>query len=90
MYKKDRLIEIASQIQELYPDLDRVLINDEGGDEPVSIVITSQERLNDIAIANGLDPDLLEEVTDDMEDYLDGIAGYLGFEDDDDDDGTRH
>lgn len=67
MNKSDRLMEILSEIQELYPNLDKVLIDDV--ENPEIIRITSEEVMLEIMELSGLDPDDIEVVaTQDIDD----------------------
>ena len=78
MDKKEKLLEILAQVQELYPELDRVMITDL--ENPQSIILTSEENLMEVAQAYNLDEDYLDEITEEVEIYLE----------DDDDEGMVH
>ena len=84
--KKKRVVEIVEQLQEIYPELDRVVITDL--DDPSSIIITSKKRMREEAELLGIDPELLEEATDHAEDIL--TIDDLSEDDDEDDNGTLH
>jgi len=88
MDKKKRLLEIITELQELYPHLDRLMITDL--EDPESIIITSESRIEQIAEEMGLDFDSIEELEDFDEEIseedLDQLA-LLTFGDDDDDNG---
>ena len=73
MTKKDRIIEILEQIQEIYPQLDRVMITD--FDNPKSIIFTTQDNIDEIAEEYGIEPE-----------YTDAHTGEEVFLDDDDED----
>ena len=66
------ILELA---QELYPHLDRIVLSDL--DDPRSIMITSDDAIDEIAEEFGIDPDMLDDIREDIE-----IMG-----DDDDDEG---
>lgn len=75
--KKKRVLEIMQELQEIYPHLDRVILEDV--DKPTSIIVTSSELMAEVAREHGIDPELLEEATTYAEDVLKS--------DDDDDNG---
>jgi hypothetical protein len=78
MSKKDRLMEIIEMIQELYPELDTLMITDV--ENPESIIITSGDRVAEAAEQLGYEPEDLQ----DDEDSLDQYLAKIGFDDDDD------
>lgn len=82
--KIQKLLKIVADIQDLFPDLDRVMINGDYED-PRSIVVTSEANLIDIAEEYGLDPDMIEEVTvyeDELEDDFPTLP-QIDWDDDD-------
>ena len=86
MNKKDKLLEIIEQIQELYPQLDRLMITDM--DDPQSIIITTKENLESMAEDYGLDPDMIDGLMeDDLEDSVDEFMNKLEWDGEDDDNG---
>jgi len=86
MSKKDKLLEIIEQIQELYPKLNRLMVTDL--EDPDSIIITTEERLIEMAEEYGLDPDMIDDITEDaLEDPLDEYLAQLDWDDDDDEGG---
>lgn len=86
MNKKDKLLEIIEQIQELYPQLDRLMITDL--DDPQSIIITTEENLISMAEDYGLDPDMINGLMeDDLEDSVDEFMNKLEWDGEDDDNG---
>lgn len=83
MNKKNRLLSIIKEIQNMYPHLDRLMVTDL--DNPVSIIITSEENLENIAEDYGIE---MEEVTeffqgDSLEDQLDQVNLFTNSDDDD-------
>jgi hypothetical protein len=78
MSKKDRLMEIIEMIEELYPELDTLMITDV--ENPESIIITSGDRVAEAAEQLGYEPEDLQ----DDEDSLDQYLAKIGFDDDDD------
>lgn len=78
--KKARLLEIIYEIQEMYPELDRLLITD--FDNPDRITITSESTLRRIAEEEGLVIEMVEDFYEEDED----IFGL--FDDDDESGGT--
>jgi len=81
--KKNRLLSIIKEIQNMYPHLDRLMVTDL--DNPVSIIITSEENLENIAEDYGIE---MEEVTeffqgDSLEDQLDQVNLFTNSDDDD-------
>tara|TARA_B110000908_G_C10191172_1_gene420547 strand:- start:848 stop:1123 length:276 start_codon:yes stop_codon:yes gene_type:complete len=86
MSKKDKLLEIIEQIQELYPKLNRLMVTDL--EDPDSIIITTEERLIEMAEEYGIDPDMIEGLTeDDLQDPLDEYLAQIDWDYDDDDEG---
>ena len=84
--KKEKLLAIIKQLQEMYPHLDRLMVNDL--DHPDSIIITSQENLEGIAETTGMDLTEVEgyfddELDDDQLDLIEWIS-KVGYDDDDD------
>lgn len=74
--KKEILTKILDLVQEIYPYMDRITLTDL--DEPRSIIITNDEAIREIAEEFGVDPELLDDVREDIE---------IGGEDDDDEGG---
>ena len=72
---KKKLMEALETIQELYPHLDRVMVTDL--EDPRSIIITSDDVIDEIAEDFGLDPETIDELREDIEIEVD-------IEDDDD------
>lgn len=66
--KMDRLLEILSELNELYPDMDKMIVNDPV--EPDYIILATTEYLNEMAEAFGIS-DEFEEVADFAEEYPD-------------------
>lgn len=86
MSKKDRLLEIIEQIQELYPKLNRLMVTDM--EDPDSIIITSEDNLASMAEEYGLDPSILETYSEeDLQDPLDEYLAQIDWDDDDDEGG---
>jgi|VirMetMinimDraft_7_1064189.scaffolds.fasta_scaffold05857_8 hypothetical protein len=86
MSKKDKLLEIIEQIQELYPKLNRLMVTDL--DDPDSIIITTEDRLIELAEEYGIDSDLIDDITEDaLEDPLDEYLSQIDWDDDDDEGG---
>jgi hypothetical protein len=83
MDKKDKLLKIIQELQDIYPHLDRLMITDL--DNPDSIIITSEKNLEEIAAVHGVD---VAEVEEYFADDLDGEQlSLLEWNDDDDDKG---
>jgi len=86
--KRARLLELITEIQEIYPKLDRLMLDDP--EDPDQIIIASEERITEIAEEAGLDVEFLDSFFDDDDDDapfdFDEIMGLFG--DDDDDKGT--
>jgi len=78
MNKKKRLLEIIKELQTMYPKLDRLMLTDI--DDPDSIIITSEDKLGEIAKDLGLDTTGIEELEDISEKDLDELA-QLTFDD---------
>lgn len=74
--KRERLTEIAREIQELYPHLDGVIIDDM--ENPERIVFMSQIAMMTMSEELGFD---VEDITSEPE-----MLEYDGYWDDDDDD----
>ena len=74
--KKEILTKILDLVQEIYPYMDRITLTDL--DEPRSIIITNDEAIREIAEEFGVDPELLDDVREDIE---------IGGENDDDEGG---
>tara|TARA_R110000765_G_C18537214_1_gene560422 strand:- start:12 stop:287 length:276 start_codon:yes stop_codon:yes gene_type:complete len=86
MSKKEKLLEIIEQIQELYPKLNRLMVTDM--DDPESIIITTEENLISMAEEYGLDPEMIEQFSEeDLQDPLDEYLAQIDWDDDDDDEG---
>jgi hypothetical protein len=62
---KKKLMEALETIQELYPHLDRVMVTDL--EDPRSIIITSDDVIDEIAEDFGLDPETIDELREDIE-----------------------
>lgn len=83
MDKKDKLLKIIQELQDIYPHLDRLMITDL--DNPDSIIITSEKNLEEIAAVHGVD---VAEVEEYFADDLDGDQlSLLEWDDGDDDKG---
>ena len=61
--KKQRLLEIIYEIQDIYPELDRLLVDDV--DSPNQIIIATEARLKEIAEEHDLDYELFDDYFDD-------------------------
>ena len=85
MDKKTRLLEIIGELQELYPKLDRLMVNDL--DDPDTVIITSEDRLEEIASELGIDTSSLDDIT---EEDLDSLAQLTFNIDDDKGGGIKH
>lgn len=70
------------EIQELYPKLDSLMLDD--AEDPDQIIISSEERITEIAAEAGLDVEFLDD--DDAPFDFDEMMNLLN--DDDDDKGT--
>ena len=81
MDKKAKLMKIIQEIQDLYPHLDRLMVTDL--DDPDSIIISSAQRIEEIASEFGVD---MEEVEEFFEDDLDEQLDMLEWGGDDDED----
>ena len=86
MSKKDRLLKIIEEIQDMYPHLDRIMVTDL--DNPDSIIITSQENLEMVASVTGLDLDDVDSFFVEEDGDLEELSMFDFFVDDDDDKGT--
>ena len=75
MDKKKRLLDIIQDIQDLYPHLDRLMIDDT--ENPGSIMISSAEHLEEISEIYGLEVD--------FDDDLDGQLDLLDWDGSNDD-----
>lgn len=84
MSKREKLLDIIRQIQDIYPELDRVMITD--FENPDSITITTESHLLEMAEEYGLDPDMLSSITEDDSD-LDEYLAQIDWDDDDDEGG---
>lgn len=74
--KKQRILtQILELVEELYPYMDRIILTDL--DTPRSIIITSDDAIEEIAAEFGVDPDMLADVSEEID--------LMG--DDDDDEG---
>ena len=88
MDKKKRLLEIMQMMQDLYPHLDRLMIEDI--ENPDSIIITSELRIEEVAAQHGYDTEIVEAFFDDLledEDPFGMKQTLIGFDDDDDNGG---
>tara|TARA_R110000851_G_scaffold21596_1_gene64743 strand:+ start:112 stop:387 length:276 start_codon:yes stop_codon:yes gene_type:complete len=83
--KRKRLMEIIYEIQEMYPHLDRLLVTDM--DDPDSIIITSESRIDEIAEEQGLDMEFFDDEFEDDVPSLSDLKKLIGFDDDDGDKG---
>ena len=61
--KIDRLLEILAEINEIYPDIDKIMVSDP--DEPDYIIISSTEWLNNMTDSLGIEG--LEEINADYD-----------------------
>lgn len=77
--KYEKLMKIVEQVNEIFPELDKLVVNDL--DDPSSVIITSAENLQLIAAELGAGFD--------SEDELDSYFSDL-IEDDDDDKDNLH
>ena len=59
MENKDKLLRIIKEIQKMYPELNRLMLDDL--DNPNQIVITSDAHMEAIAEEAGVDIDLVDE-----------------------------
>lgn len=66
--KMDRLLEILSELNELYPDMDKMIVNDPV--KPDYIILATTEYLNEMAEAFGISEEF-EEVADFADEYPD-------------------
>jgi len=66
--KTERLLEILSELNELYPDMDKMIVNDPV--EPDYIILATTEYLNEMAEAFGISEEF-EEVADFADEYPD-------------------
>ncbi len=82
---QDKLMDIIKQIQDLYPHLDRLMINNL--ENPDSIVITSESRIDEIAEELGFDPEIIEEITEQELDDIDAHIDLMELKKDDDNGG---
>jgi len=81
--KYRKLLKIVEQVQEIYPDLDRLVVNDL--EDPNSVIITSEANLQMVAKETGMDyAEEFDQITSD------NLLGYDGDDDDDNDGGTFH
>jgi len=83
MDKKARLLEIVMELQELYPHLDRLMVNDI--DHPNSIIVTSGERLEQLASEEGIELDYSDNFFD--EESEEALMSLIGYDGDDDEGG---
>lgn len=77
--KQQRLMELISEIQEMYPELDSFLVDNI--DEPTQITITTETNVMEIAESLGLD------VVSEEDEEFDNIKLIEYYEDDDDEGG---
>ena len=79
--KRARLLEIIMEIQELYPELDRLMLDD--ANDPQQIIIASEGRISEIAEEAGLDVEFLDSFFEETDDELD-LPDPFDFDDGDD------
>jgi hypothetical protein len=82
MSKRDKIMHLLNQIQELYPELDSLMVDDL--DNPTSIIIASEEKMRATAEAEGLDFDLVFEDEDEPNDLEQKLLKYFGYDKDKD------
>ena len=87
MSKKEKLVEIVELIQELYPELDTLLVTD--FENPDSIIIASTERVIEIAKEHGIDLTGVEpeEYGYEDDDLFSQYSKKLGYDEGDDGNG---
>lgn len=89
MDKKAKLLEIIKDIQEMYPELDSLIIDDV--DNPSSIIIASEDKMRATAEAEGIDLDVTyvddygEEITEEEANELENmLLEYFAYDKDKD------
>ena len=86
MSKKDRLMEIIEELQELYPKLEVLMVSDL--EDPDSITITSRARALEVAEEYGLDAsDLGLDFEEEDEDFFSQYSKKIGYDEGDDGNG---
>jgi len=86
MSKASRLKALVEEMQELYPDLDGIMIDDV--EDPSCVIVTSSETISRVAESLGYDISEFEESNEDIEDFL--IQIDFDPEDEDGSGGTLH
>ena len=84
MSKRDKLMKIIGDLQEIYPELDVVMIDDI--DSPTKVMITTVDIM---AEESGLDSDVIEQALNQTEDEdkIDAFLDQVEWDGEDDGDG---
>jgi len=84
MSKRDKLMKIIGDLQEIYPELDVVMIDDI--DSPTKVMITTVDTM---AEESGLDSDVIEQALNQTEDEdkIDAFLDQVEWDGEDDGDG---